>query len=349
MKYLFSCLLFLILACNNGAKVSKVNRAFYHWNNHLYLENELKNSLENVDVKKLYVKYFEVDYNDVLGDFPYDKLEMYDYSIGENKDLEIIPVVYIKNEIFKYNNDKSLDELADNIVFLINKYNKEKFGHNSNQPFKEIQIDCDWTKTTRDKYFYLLNKIKVISKKSISCTLRLYPYKYPEYMGVPPVNKATLMCYNLENPLISKKQNSILSLKELKKYLDNDIKYPLHLDVALPMFYWSILYKNNQFSEVLRLTSKDLLTFSKKVKPMWYEVNRDTVIYFDKEIYLRKGDQLKCEEISHELLLETIQILKKNVKLDEEITVSFFNINDNTFKLYPHEKVIGYYNHFIGK
>ena len=44
------------------------------------------------------------------------------------------------------------------IVFLIDKYSKERFSNIDNGNFKEIQIDCDWTKSTKDKYFYLLKK-----------------------------------------------------------------------------------------------------------------------------------------------------------------------------------------------
>ncbi|WP_338410833.1 hypothetical protein [uncultured Flavobacterium sp.] len=42
------------------------------------------------------------------------------------------------------------------------------------------------------------------------------------------------MCYNLLNPLVSKKQNSILDVDELSQYLNVTSKYPLHLDIALP-------------------------------------------------------------------------------------------------------------------
>ncbi|MBK7469002.1 MAG: hypothetical protein IPJ43_20660 [Saprospiraceae bacterium] len=63
------------------------------------------------------------------------------------------------------------------------------------------------------KLFLFPTKLKSISDKEISATLRLYPYKYTDNMGVPPVDKVMLMCYNLLNPLENLKQNSILDLK----------------------------------------------------------------------------------------------------------------------------------------
>ena len=122
--------------------------------------------------------------------------------------------------------------------------------------FNEIQIDCDWTKYSKEKYFYLLKKIKELSDKKLSCTLRLYPYKYPDIMGVPPVDKATLMCYNLIKPLSQQNKNSILDIEELKKYLNEKKSSPLHLDIVLPTFYWTQLYQNNQFVQLLGLTLK---------------------------------------------------------------------------------------------
>ena len=102
----------------------------------------------------------------------------------------------IRVSFYGKNNPVNVNDLAKKTFDFIAQINsKNKIS------CQEIQIDCDWTKSTKDKYFYLLKKIKELSKKEISCTLRLYPYKYPEIMGVPPVDKAMLMCYNLIKPL----------------------------------------------------------------------------------------------------------------------------------------------------
>ncbi|MEM0544143.1 hypothetical protein WFZ85_16275, partial [Flavobacterium sp. j3] len=95
---------------------------------------------------------------------------------------------------------------------------------------------------------YFLKKLKEISKKEISCTLRLYPYKYPDKMGVPPVDKVMIMCYNLINPLENENKNSILDLAELESYLISVPKYHKHIVIAFPIYSWMQVYLNKRFS-----------------------------------------------------------------------------------------------------
>jgi len=335
-------------SCSNKEnKIENVERAFYYWKSSSYFDDESVKGINKLKVKKIYYKLFEVDYNESMGNFPYQKNSPNEYMFRNLDSLNIVPTVFIRNEIFQYNNEKSLDKLADNIVFLVDKYHKESYYFNEEKvifEYDEIQIDCDWTKSTKDKYFYLLKKIKELSKKQISCTLRLYPYKYPDIMGVPPVDKAMLMCYNLVKPLENKTKNSILDLDELKSYLNKRRSYPLHLDVALPVFYWTQWYQNDRFSGLLNINSADMKTFTKEVKPMWYEVTKDTT-YNDKN-YLRIGDQIKCEEVDSKKIMEAISIIKNNVELDKNTTISLFDLGESTFKKYSNAEISSFYSSF---
>ncbi len=336
-------LLFLILSCEN--KVEKVHNAFYYWKTDTYSEVSLpeKNMLEQQNVEKLYVKYFEVDYTEAMGSFPISKTNVRLSSYCEEnlpKKYTVIPTVYIKNIVFKKSSEKDLDKLADNVNFLINKFTNEKFDSIA---VNEIQIDCDWTASTKDQYFYFLKKLKPISQKEISVTLRLYPYKYPEKMGVPPVDKVTLMCYNLINPLADDSKNSILDLKEMESYLNTKKKYPLHMDIALPLYSWMQFYQNNQFKGVL-YNGNDLKKVLKETKPLWYEVTKDTVI--DYKDYLRVGDKIKYEEITPEQINKAIALIRKNIKLDKEITVSLFHLDANQLNNYTNEEISHFYSDF---
>jgi hypothetical protein len=331
----------LFYSCQTESKVESVERSFYVWGSSNF-DQSVKDNLNKQKIKKLYIKYFEVAYSETMGNFPQDKLSIYSYEFQDIDSLQIVPTIFIKNEIFSFNDEKKLDALADNIVYLITKFNNEKLEKNT--VIDEIQIDCDWTKTTRKKYFYLLKKIKQISKKEISCTLRLYPYKYSDLMGVPPVDKVTLMCYNLIKPLTNKDQNSILDINELKLYLDKKRDYPLHIDIALPVFNWTQLYQNNQFAGLKQIDKSQIQTFAKLVKPMWYEVNKDTTI--DWSDYYRIGDQIKYEEVSNETLQQAIKIIKKNIQLDKKTTITLFSLDNGTFNKYKDEEISSYYNSF---
>ena len=341
-KYLALFLLInLFFSCQKQSKVEQVERSFYVWGSSNF-DQSVKDKLNKQKIKKLYLKYFEVTYSETMGNLPQDKLNVYGNDFQNIDSLQIVPTIFIKNEIFSFNKEKDLDALADNIVFLISKFNKDKLENITIA--NEIQIDCDWTKTTREKYFYLLKKIKELSKKEISCTLRLYPFKYPDVMGVPPVDKATLMCYNLIKPLTNKDQNSILDIKELSLYLDKKRDYPIHLDIALPVFNWTQLYQNNQFAGLKQIEKSQIETFAKLVKPMWYEVQKDTTI--DWSDYYRVGDQIKYEEVSTATLQQAIQLIKKNIQLDKKTTITLFSLDNGTFNKYKDEEISSFYDSF---
>ncbi len=330
-----------LFSCSKEHKVQKVERAFYYWKSGSIDSGE-QTALKFYNAKKLYVKYFEIDYSEAMGNYPLDKTEVSNLDKSDFDSLSVVPTIFIKNEIFQYNKESDLYRLADNIVFLIDKYSKEKFEKMT--VADEIQIDCDWTKSTKDKYFTLLKNIKEISKKNLSCTLRLYPYKYPEIMGTPPVDRVTLMCYNLVKPLTNAAKNSILDLEELESYLNLKKEYPVPLDVALPIYSWTHWYQNNRFSGLLTLGSKEITAFAKPIKPMWYEVTKDTTLNY--ETYFRKGDQLKCEEINAKIIKEAIAIIKKSVVLENGCTITLFHLDEHILNQYSNEEIDGFFTAF---
>lgn len=334
---LFSAVIFL--SCSH--KAENVERAFYYWkSNEGWQESENEQELlTELEVQKLYVKFFEVEKNAVMGNVPVAKTS---YSMYDVENLDLVPTVYLRNEVFKNCTRGSLDTLADNINFLIDKY-ANRYQFSSLKKPKEYQMDCDWTPTTKGNYFYFLEKIKALSGKKISCTLRLYPYKYPDKMGVPPVDKAMLMCYNLINPLQDHNRNSILDIDEFSAYLDTDDAYPLHLDIALPVYSWLQVYQNNQFTKVLYTDTKAVKSVLSPEKPLWYNVTRDTVI---NNFYLRKGNKVKVEEISTKTLKQAIKEIKKHIALDRTITVSLFHLDEQQLSAYSHEELQDFYTGF---
>ena len=61
---------------------------------------------------------------------------------------------------------------------------------------------------------------------------------------------------------------------------------------------------------------------------------------------LKKGDQLKNEEVDSKTLQEAISIIKKNVELDKNTTISLFHLDDSTFKKYSDEEISSFYSSF---
>ena len=340
------------LSCGN--RHGHVEKAFYYWKNNGYsLSHDELMCLKNQGITKLYVKFFEVEPDAILGQVPVAKSELHiwNYSFSRDADtvfkstmqaLEIIPTVYIRNEALSGTSQGRLDTLADNIYFLLGKRYKEHIDR-TRPDFKEIQLDCDWTGSTRENYFYLLRKIKAMSGKTISCTLRLYPYKYRDKMGIPPADKVVLMCYNLTNPLSDENKNSILDNRELELYLANTTKYPLHLDLALPVFSWMQVWKNNQFSGVITPKPHELDSVIKPVKPLWYEVTSDKEL---DNTYLRTGDKLKAEGVAANDLKETVALLNRYIPADTSLTVILFHLDKNNLTLFDNETLTGLFTGF---
>lgn len=343
MKPFFIGILFslFLFSCTKEYKVEQVEHAIYYWKSNGYQFSQYEDSIrENLKVNKVYLKVFEVEHNDTLGNIPFSKTDLRMW--GNQRKMDVVPTVYLKNEIFIKSNKNELDTLADNVNFLIQKYCNENF--NLEKKVTEYQMDCDWTLKSKENYFYFLKKLKEISKKQISCTLRLYPYKYRTKMGIPPVDKAMLMCYNLINPMENKDKNSILDLKEFESYLTVEEKYPIHLDIALPTYSWMHIYRNNNFLEVSYSdlkTTKKILT---QIKPLWYDVNKDTIIG---NTYFRVGDKIKIEETTKENLDKAIKLIKDKVALDSKITVSLFHLDEQQLKNYTNEEISSFYNSFI--
>ena len=334
---------FALVGLLHGCKddTTPVKRAFYYWKSYEWdFSSKEYETLDSLDVKKIYVKFFEVDYSPEMGSYPIAKTRLSMGYYEEKKNFSIVPTVYLKNSVFKKASKEELDLLADNTHFLIQKFLGDQLDIFTAD---EYQMDCDWTQSTKENYFYFLKKLKSISGKKISVTLRLYPYKYPDIMGVPPADRATLMCYNLLNPIENPQKNAILDVNELELYLENTKPYPVALDIALPIYSWAQVYHNEVFSDILYCDLDDLKPIMKQEKPMWYSVLSDTLIC---EVYLREGDQLKCEEMNAEKIKEAISLLRKYVDINENTTVSLFHLDQQQIGKFKNEELSSFYTDF---
>lgn len=329
-------------------------KAFYYWKNYdgFWYDSE---TLDTLQVRKLYVKYFEVDYDPDLGPIPVSKTELtisrteWDYEkdkevLSSNARLNIVPTVFILNSVFKEPGLKTR-EMAKDILFLISKKHQENMQGFSSP--KEIQIDCDWTESTKKVYMRFLRELKQEMKKKqslentqLSATLRLYAYKFPDRMGVLPVDRAMLMCYNLLTPRESGNRNSILDIQELKKYLEGADDYPVALDVALPTYSNVQVFQNKQFKSLFYKEDSTFLSYLKPLNPPFYLINKDTLV---DEVYLRKGDHLKVERVSAKQIREAIDVINREVDFEDRPTMALFHLDSDELRKYTHEELVGFY------
>ena len=331
MRFTFFIFVIIFLSCNISKKHEPrtIERAFYFWKSVFKLSTQEKDVLTNLKVQNLYIKYFDVDWNGPRNTaLPVAQLTAPDSFFLRTTKLNIVPTVFITNEtIFKINIYQT-EALANKIIILVNSLNSN-FGI---KLINELQIDCDWTAGTKDKYFALL---KFLQKKqnniNFSSTIRLHQIKYLNKTGVPPVKKGMLMCYNMGNLSNINTSNSILDVDDLKKYIGDLQNYPLPLDVALPIFEWKVLFRNNVFKGILENMPDSLLTqniFSTKGNRNKALI--DTILY---GYEIKKNDIIRTEKSNYTAVLKTAKLISEKLS-GNTARVSFFHLDNLTLKKY---------------
>jgi hypothetical protein len=345
------CLLILFNSCNQSSPDRSVERGFYFWKSKLRLTDPETTALEQLQVKKLYVKFFDVvAAEDGAGPSPVARIEMDSSSLQalSTKDVAIIPVVFITNETLQPLDSAGLIQLAENILRLLNRSSESK----KLIPYQELQIDCDWTTTTKSQYFFLLQRIREHMRASgffkhslLSATIRLHQVKYSSKSGIPPIDRGLLMCYNMGNLKNPATGNSILDNDELKKYLSGLQNYPLQLDIALPVFSWYVFYRNNTYRGIVsKFPENELISTTGFWQKNRFTFQKDTVI---NEIAFLQNDQLRLEENTNdELLQATESILEKLSPNNKHFTVSFYHLDPLLLTKHPIHELEAIYRRF---
>lgn len=320
----FLCFLLLVFSCS---KKQEHPYTFYYWKTKLALNSDEKKALGHTSVPYLYTRFFDIDKSGEkflpVGVITKDK----SFKVQQ----QIVPVVFITNRSFLYIKKEEISFLARSINELVNK----KITDYDLNSAAEIQIDCDWTVGTRDDYFAFLKELKKISGKKITSTLRLHQVKDKTTMGIPPVDKAYLMCYSTSSPLENSDKNSILDVNILKSYLAHIDQYPIRkIEVALPIYSWGIVTNYlGKHKLINALSEKDLQHPDfKKISDHEIEILKDG-FYFGS--YMNKGFRIKVESISRNDLAEVIDFLDKKINhysiIYYQLDSKFINNRNLTF------------------
>ena len=266
---------------------------------------------------------------------PVAKLRIEDSTL---KNFSIIPTVFITNACIQKIDTAQLAELAGNIMQLIN----EIIFNNNFKDIPEIQIDCDWTESTKEKYFELLMKLKALRPNAkFSATIRLHQIKYVSKTGVPPVDRGLLMGYNMGNLKNPATKNSILETEELKKYTGNLANYPLPLDVAFPLFDWKVLYRNNFYTGLIQNLPESAFcsSFAEKTGNR-YLILKDTLLAgYD----LKKGDIVRNEQSYIKEVLSAADEISSKLK-NTQLRVSLYHLDSVILRKYSTHELESIYN-----
>ncbi|MCC6463274.1 MAG: hypothetical protein IT260_22585 [Saprospiraceae bacterium] len=354
--YRLCCLALLAtcFSCAPAAPPLDVRPAFYCWEAEPSYQNDAVP--DSLQASRLYLRLFDVAW-DPVRQKPYPA-GPFQSSWRWGKTAEPVPVVFITNETLQHLDSAGCADLAQRMsrkieARLLRLASMERDVYywelledpeqdtlyNATQRLidtaarrsdawmsriRELQIDCDWTAGTRDRFFYLLTELQRLHPQyALSCTIRLHQFRQPDQTGVPPVARGMLMCYNVGDLKDPASTNSIFNYSEASKYLQNKKPYPLPLDLALPAFRWGVLFHLGQFQclvpEEVWDEQKD--QFQALGKNM-YRAKTDFTLNGH---YVREGDLLRLEEPSQEELLAVIGLLRRQITA-QPLHLAFFHV-----------------------
>lgn len=312
---------FLPLACKQGPPPPEP--AVYYWRSVFNPGTFETAFLRDHHIRKVYLRFFDVDLDLSTG----RPAPIAPLRAGSLAGYDVIPVVFITQNALRAMPDSAAGNYAKLICTRIRAMADEfRMG-----PIREWQVDCDWTAATRDKYFALLKKVKEVDGKiQLSVTLRLYPYKYRHEMGVPPADRAMLMCYNMGNLKKPATANSIIDTDEMEKYLNVNQHYPLPLDAALPLFEWYVWFRGMEYIGLAYPSEVRGLPLQQQDGKLFFM--RDTVV--DGRLF-RKGDWLRHENVRTEALLKARTLIDEELAGQRPGRIALFHLDSITLSKYP--------------
>jgi len=377
-RFVLSAFIFLLFSCHGDeTHSSQGRRALYYWQTSLNAFPWRDSTFRAMDINKIYYRFFDVDWSDeAQAPVPVSPLRANCYNwkpLGE-----MVPVVFITNATFKNLTLAQCDELARQLHRkLISQLNymltdlwqnddlygetaweslydpyrvksknfdelkrKDSLYIERMKAIKEIQFDCDWTKTTRDKYFAFLQAAKkIFHDKLITSTVRLYQYRYPDKAGVPPVSRAMLMCYNAGDVKNVRERNSIFDSKEIMSYLDDASAYPVPLDYALPVFEWALWFQNGKLKSILSASQLTEVygSYLQRDDDDTFLVKKDFVYgYTANSLLIRKGDKIKVEKPDLRQVIKIANWLSAHRNNDQAV-LALYHLNAYGFENYQKE------------
>jgi hypothetical protein len=321
---MISCF-FVILSSYSCHPSTPAGTSFYHWKSYYDISNQEMDYLESLDVKEIYLRYFDIGIEAGKAE-PLGKLvnkNDFDYP------YKVIPTIFITNNTFLKTSTAELDDLVDKTSKLLQIIHKKV----SEKEITGIQLDCDWTDSTREKYFLFIKKIKEKNNWNISVTIRLHQVKYKKRTGVPPADEFVLMCYNTGELKNIKEKNSILEPDVVKSYTKGMSDYPHRLELALPLFSWGVLFRDGKLIKLIRNVNESTFKDSEKFLIEGNQIEILAGTYLN-GYYLYPNDQIRLEGVSQKMLEETADILNDHLSPSKII---YYHLDSIIIKKYDHE------------
>ncbi|MCX5740915.1 MAG: hypothetical protein NT062_00280 [Proteobacteria bacterium] len=316
----------ITVGCSHAEPSPPATRAFYHWRTTLALSTTEQRALHDVGVTRLYVKVFDVAWQD---DAPIVVGELAAGSTAP-AGVEVVPVVFLRAEVFAHG---PRHELAAATWARV-----ERIAQRLAITPAELQLDCDWTDGTRDEFFAFVTDLRARVPRglTLSATIRLHQIKYRERTGVPPVDRGMLMFYNMGKFSAASGDRAIFDEAIARQYVARIDDYPLPLDLALPIWSWTVHLRDDrveglmQSTPVETLEAQDFLQRREASTPGRFLVTRTTFLAGE---LLREGDELKVESIGPADALAAAKLVAPHLpRTTKARTISLFDLSDKNLR-----------------
>lgn len=303
MKKIWGVLLILLLM--TACQERQHQRSIYYWSTTFQLDSTKKSFLKEHQINRIYLRYFDVVVDDNGEPMPNATVRFRD-SIPTQ--LEIIPTVFIVNDCMK----KDVSDLPEKMLRRILQMNET---HHVGK-VKEIQIDCDWTGSTRKTFFSFMEKLRALAKEQgirLSSTIRLHQLSQTP----PPADRGILMMYNTGDFTQLSCEHPILDMRDVKPYLPALRRYKLPLSTAYPLYRWKIVFRNGRYIGIL---------------------------HTDDELPVLPGDSIAIRQPELSEILEAKEAVSKQQARanDEVILFDLNNSNITRFKHTDYEEILNH-------
>ena len=294
--------LIIVVFCSCSKQQGEKTNAVYYWSTTFKSDSIQQSFLRQHHIKKIYLRFFDVVVDEQGNVMPNATVR---FATPVPKDVEIVPVVYIVNDCLY----RSIDKLDSLILQRVT----QMCETNDITPFRELQIDCDWTARSRTHYFQVLSRLNERAKKqgvALSATIRLHQLGE----APPPVEKGILMLYNTGDVTRLDCEHPILDMKDAAPYLRKLSKYRLPLATAYPVYAWRVLFRKGKFVGIL---------------------------HSDDELPIIEGDSIVVRQPPLEMVLKAKQAVDKEQRSanDEIILFDISNENIQQINKYHYEKI----------
>ena len=301
---LFAVLLstLLMTGCNSNTIVQPSKRAVYLWTTQINMDSTKLQFLKSHDISRMYVRFFDVVLDEQGNATPNATAR---FVTPLPKNMDIVPTVFLMPECLRGDRQQLAKQIVDRVMQMCET--------NDVTGVKEMQIDCDWTSSTRQAYHrFMATMLKLCHARGInlSSTIRLHQLAQTP----PPADRGVLMMYNTGNVADINCHKPILDMRDAAPYLKHLKAYKLPLSTAYPVFAWRVLFRGRQFVGI---------------------------IHSDDEYPLLPTDSICTRQPSMADITDAIKAVDQR-RADANNEIILFDLNDNnlkTFNIYKYEEI----------